>query len=159
VPPSQKAFAEWRDALPCGRKEAVACRDYVMAKIADLSGVRATELFTRNRPRYPDSQCTSEIRTPLTPVEVRQVMIPKRPNTGKFRKLGIPPSRTGWSRPASNWCSSPSSRRRVASMGLFLVELDLAFEDLAGCALGHGVDDVHLTWVLVRGDLALDEDA
>ncbi|WP_209440731.1 site-specific integrase [Amycolatopsis thermoflava] len=48
VPPSQKAmtrfFAQWRDALPGARKEAVACRDYVMAKIAYVSGVRATEL-------------------------------------------------------------------------------------------------------------------
>jgi integrase len=48
VPPSPQAmiqfFAAWRDALPSTRKEAVACRDYVMAKIAYLSGVRATEL-------------------------------------------------------------------------------------------------------------------
>ncbi|MER6490053.1 hypothetical protein [Streptomyces griseorubiginosus] len=45
VPPSQRAmtdfFARWRKALPAPRKEAVACRDYVMAKIAYLSGVRA----------------------------------------------------------------------------------------------------------------------
>ncbi|MET9176459.1 site-specific integrase [Streptomyces misionensis] len=48
VPPSQQAmrefFAAWRLALPQARKEAVACRDYVMAKIAYLSGVRAAEL-------------------------------------------------------------------------------------------------------------------
>lgn len=48
VPPSQQAmrefFASWRRALPQARKEAVACRDYVMAKIAYLSGVRAAEL-------------------------------------------------------------------------------------------------------------------
>ncbi|MBP2183803.1 tyrosine-type recombinase/integrase [Amycolatopsis magusensis] len=48
VPPSQAAmsqfFARWREALPEARKEAVACRDYVMAKIAYLSGVRAAEL-------------------------------------------------------------------------------------------------------------------
>lgn len=48
VPPSQRAmrefFAAWRNALPRTRKEAVACRDYVMAKIAYLSGVRASEL-------------------------------------------------------------------------------------------------------------------
>lgn len=37
-------FAAWRLALPQARKEAVACRDYVMAKIAYLSGVRAAEL-------------------------------------------------------------------------------------------------------------------
>lgn len=48
IPPSQKAmrefFAAWRDALPRARKWAVACRDYVMAKLAYLSGVRAAEL-------------------------------------------------------------------------------------------------------------------
>ncbi|HEV8653348.1 MAG TPA: site-specific integrase [Actinomycetes bacterium] len=48
VPPSQRAlrefFAAWRAALPQARKPAVACRDYVMAKIAYLSGVRAREL-------------------------------------------------------------------------------------------------------------------
>ncbi|OQD57440.1 integrase [Streptomyces phaeoluteigriseus] len=48
VPPSQRAmtdfFVRWREALPTARKEAVACRDYVMAKIAYLSGVRASEL-------------------------------------------------------------------------------------------------------------------
>ncbi|MDA5283889.1 site-specific integrase [Streptomyces sp. Isolate_45] len=48
IPPSQKAmrdfFAAWRDALPQARKWAVACRDYVMAKLAYLSGVRAAEL-------------------------------------------------------------------------------------------------------------------
>ncbi|WP_079191895.1 tyrosine-type recombinase/integrase [Streptomyces sp. CB00455] len=48
VPPSQRAmkefFARWREELPSSRKYAVACRDYVMAKIAYLSGVRAAEL-------------------------------------------------------------------------------------------------------------------
>jgi integrase len=48
VPPSQRAmrefFAAWRAALPQARKPAVAGRDYVMAKIAYLSGVRAREL-------------------------------------------------------------------------------------------------------------------
>jgi integrase/recombinase XerC len=48
VPPSQRAlrefFAAWRGALPQARKPAVACRDYVMAKLAYLSGVRAREL-------------------------------------------------------------------------------------------------------------------
>ncbi|WP_405996210.1 site-specific integrase [Streptomyces sp. NBC_00986] len=48
VPPSQRAMREffkaWRDALPQARKEAVACRDYVMAKLAYVSGVRAAEL-------------------------------------------------------------------------------------------------------------------
>ncbi|WP_328432596.1 tyrosine-type recombinase/integrase [Streptomyces sp. NBC_00453] len=48
VPPSQRAmrelFTAWRNALPQARKEAVACRDYVMAKIAYVSGVRAAEL-------------------------------------------------------------------------------------------------------------------
>jgi integrase/recombinase XerC len=48
VPPSQQAlrqfFASWRVALPQARKPAVACRDYVMAKIAYISGVRASEL-------------------------------------------------------------------------------------------------------------------
>lgn len=48
IPPSQRAmrefFAAWRDALPQARKWAVSCRDYVMAKLAYLSGVRAAEL-------------------------------------------------------------------------------------------------------------------
>jgi integrase len=48
VPPSQRAlrefFAAWRAALPQARKPAVACRDYVTAKLAYLSGVRAREL-------------------------------------------------------------------------------------------------------------------
>ncbi|WP_405825970.1 tyrosine-type recombinase/integrase [Streptomyces sp. NBC_01390] len=48
IPPSQTAmkefFARWREQLPCSRKYAVACRDYVMTKIAYLSGVRAAEL-------------------------------------------------------------------------------------------------------------------
>ncbi|MGW6695831.1 tyrosine-type recombinase/integrase [Rhodococcus sp. NPDC054953] len=48
VPPSQRAMAEffstWRADLPNSRKYAVASRDYVMAKIAYLSGVRAAEL-------------------------------------------------------------------------------------------------------------------
>ncbi|MFI6449118.1 tyrosine-type recombinase/integrase [Kitasatospora sp. NPDC050543] len=48
VPPSQAAlkdfFGRWREDLPNARKERVACRDYVMTKIAYLSGVRAAEL-------------------------------------------------------------------------------------------------------------------
>jgi integrase len=48
IPPSQRAmkdfFTRWRDDLPTARKQAVACRDYVMSKIAYLSGVRAAEL-------------------------------------------------------------------------------------------------------------------
>lgn len=48
VPPSQSAmrdfFGAWRDDLPNARKYAVACRDYVMTKIAYISGVRAAEL-------------------------------------------------------------------------------------------------------------------
>jgi integrase/recombinase XerC len=48
IPPSQTAmrefFSRWRDDLPRARKYAVACRDYVMTKIAYLSGVRAAEL-------------------------------------------------------------------------------------------------------------------
>lgn len=48
VPPSRKAleefFSGWRAELPQARKPTVACRDYVMAKIAYLSGVRAAEL-------------------------------------------------------------------------------------------------------------------
>lgn len=48
VPPSQRAMREflgnWRAALPSARKEMVACRDYVMAKLAYVSGVRAAEL-------------------------------------------------------------------------------------------------------------------
>ncbi|MFJ5952613.1 tyrosine-type recombinase/integrase [Streptomyces noursei] len=48
IPPSQAAmrefFARWREQLPEARKYAVACRDYVMTKIAYLSGVRAAEL-------------------------------------------------------------------------------------------------------------------
>lgn len=37
-------FGGWRDALPQARKWAVACRDYVMTKLAYLSRVRAAEL-------------------------------------------------------------------------------------------------------------------
>ncbi|GAA3250984.1 hypothetical protein GCM10010532_097960 [Dactylosporangium siamense] len=48
VPPSRRAmrefFASWRAWLPQARKPLVACRDYVMAKIAYVSGVRAAEL-------------------------------------------------------------------------------------------------------------------
>jgi integrase/recombinase XerC len=48
VPPSRTAmrefFVRWREELPDARKYAVACRDYVMAKIAYVSGVRASEL-------------------------------------------------------------------------------------------------------------------
>ena len=48
VPPSRRAlrefFAAWRADLPGARKELVACRDYAMAKIAYITGVRATQL-------------------------------------------------------------------------------------------------------------------
>jgi integrase len=48
IPPSRRALAEffgvWRAELPRARKYPVAARDYVMAKIAYLSGVRASEL-------------------------------------------------------------------------------------------------------------------
>lgn len=48
VPPSARAtsefFARWRVDLPSARKYKVAARDYVMAKIAYLSGARAAEL-------------------------------------------------------------------------------------------------------------------
>ncbi|MGW3983594.1 tyrosine-type recombinase/integrase [Streptomyces mirabilis] len=48
IPPSQRALAEcfskWRASLPAARKYQVAVRDYVMAKIAYISGVRASEL-------------------------------------------------------------------------------------------------------------------
>jgi integrase/recombinase XerC len=48
VPPSARAmsefFARWRADLPSVRKYSVAARDYVMAKVAYLSGVRASEL-------------------------------------------------------------------------------------------------------------------
>ena len=48
VPPSRRAlkefFGDWRADLPSARKELVACRDYVMAKITYISGVRAREL-------------------------------------------------------------------------------------------------------------------
>ncbi|MFJ9847596.1 tyrosine-type recombinase/integrase [Kitasatospora sp. NPDC101155] len=48
IPPSQRAmrefFAAWRQALPQARKWRVAARDYVMAKLAYISGVRASEL-------------------------------------------------------------------------------------------------------------------
>ncbi len=48
VPPSQRAmtefFARWRMSLPDARKPAVACHNYVMAKLAYISGVRAAEL-------------------------------------------------------------------------------------------------------------------
>lgn len=48
IPPSQTAmkefFARWREQLPYARKYPVACRDYVMTKVAYLSGVRAAEL-------------------------------------------------------------------------------------------------------------------
>jgi integrase/recombinase XerC len=48
IPPSQAAMREffwrWRDDLPGARKYAVACRDYVMTKIAYLSGARAAEV-------------------------------------------------------------------------------------------------------------------
>ncbi|MFJ9683728.1 hypothetical protein ACIRP2_37775 [Streptomyces sp. NPDC101194] len=48
IPPSQTAtkefFGRWRKQLPHARKYAAACRDYVMTKIAYVSGVRAAEL-------------------------------------------------------------------------------------------------------------------
>ncbi|MFF5307649.1 tyrosine-type recombinase/integrase [Streptomyces sp. NPDC013161] len=48
IPPSQQAmkefFRRWREELPHARKQSVACRNYVMAKIAYISGVRAAEL-------------------------------------------------------------------------------------------------------------------
>ncbi|MGW7325475.1 tyrosine-type recombinase/integrase [Streptomyces sp. NPDC054845] len=48
IPPSAKEmtafFASWRDELALARKYPVAVRDYVMAKIAYVSGVRAAEL-------------------------------------------------------------------------------------------------------------------
>lgn len=48
VPPSRRAvgefFTAWRAELTQARKPAIAYRDYVMAKIAYLSGVRAAEL-------------------------------------------------------------------------------------------------------------------
>lgn len=48
IPPSRQAmkefFARWRADLPQARKPMVACRDYVMAKVAYISGVRVTEL-------------------------------------------------------------------------------------------------------------------
>ncbi|MGW2974261.1 site-specific integrase [Streptomyces mirabilis] len=48
IPPSKRAttefFASWRKGLPQARKYPVAARDYGMAKIAYISGVRATEL-------------------------------------------------------------------------------------------------------------------
>ncbi|MFD7908430.1 tyrosine-type recombinase/integrase [Kitasatospora sp. NPDC059747] len=48
IPPSARAmkdfFASWREALPGSRKYPVAARNYVMGKLAYLSGVRAAEL-------------------------------------------------------------------------------------------------------------------
>ncbi|WP_082310146.1 tyrosine-type recombinase/integrase [Nonomuraea sp. SBT364] len=48
IPPSQRAIREflslWRDSLADARKPVIACRDYVMAKVAYVSGVRAAEL-------------------------------------------------------------------------------------------------------------------
>ncbi|MEV0449841.1 site-specific integrase [Streptomyces sp. NPDC050600] len=48
IPPSQTAmrdfFVRWRADLPNARKYLIACRDYVMTKVAYLSGVRANEL-------------------------------------------------------------------------------------------------------------------
>ncbi|MFH9968363.1 tyrosine-type recombinase/integrase [Streptomyces mirabilis] len=48
IPPSQRAltecFTQWRASLPAARKYQVAVRDYVMAKLAYISGVRASEL-------------------------------------------------------------------------------------------------------------------
>lgn len=48
IPPTRRAmtafFADWREALPRSRKYHVSARDYTMAKIAYLSGARASEL-------------------------------------------------------------------------------------------------------------------
>lgn len=48
VPPSQRAmrefFAQWRESLASARKWSVSCRDYVMARLAYISGVRSAEL-------------------------------------------------------------------------------------------------------------------
>ncbi|ORL81632.1 integrase [Prescottella equi] len=48
IPPSKRAmtefFATWREDLPRSRKYPIAVRDYVMAKVAYISGVRAKEL-------------------------------------------------------------------------------------------------------------------
>ncbi|MFJ3861479.1 tyrosine-type recombinase/integrase [Streptomyces sp. NPDC090085] len=48
IPPSKQAlkefFAAWRDTLPTERKYPVAVRNYVMAKLTYISGVRAAEL-------------------------------------------------------------------------------------------------------------------
>ncbi|WP_107055422.1 tyrosine-type recombinase/integrase [Streptomyces sp. NRRL S-1824] len=48
IPPSARAmrefFSAWRQSLPASRKYPVAARNYVMSKIAYLSGVRAAEL-------------------------------------------------------------------------------------------------------------------
>ncbi len=48
VPPSQRAtrefFARWRGSLATARKPVIARRDYVMGKLAYISGVRAAEL-------------------------------------------------------------------------------------------------------------------
>jgi integrase/recombinase XerC len=48
VPPSQRAtrefFGRWRESLATTRKPVVARRDYVMGKLAYISGVRAAEL-------------------------------------------------------------------------------------------------------------------
>lgn len=48
VPPSQRAtqefFGRWRESLTTARKPVIARRDYVMGKIAYISGVRAAEL-------------------------------------------------------------------------------------------------------------------
>jgi integrase/recombinase XerC len=48
IPPSQRAtrefFGRWRDSLTGARKPVIARRDYVMAKLTYISGVRAAEL-------------------------------------------------------------------------------------------------------------------
>ena len=53
------------------------------------------------------------------PLPVRERKIPKPGGSGKLRKLGIPLSRTGWSRLLSSWCWSLFSRwtSRHARMG------------------------------------------
>ena len=48
IPPSQRDtrefFGRWRESLGSARKSSVASRDYVMARLAYISGVRASEL-------------------------------------------------------------------------------------------------------------------
>lgn len=60
IPPSQTAMwdflGRWREDLPNARKYLVACRDYLMTKVAYLSGVRAaSEWLTYRHRRWPAS--------------------------------------------------------------------------------------------------------